>query len=196
MKIEAKLARTMATLAKNGAVSEGTAAGMLAVIKEAGAKTVEAFEELVLAAYLVNGWHQSAGKPEAGSTLEPVPNTVRTYVWEIRAALRDGLKVHTFRTFYELRQARKALSPVAVAGTGKAAGNGHDYPPEVAQDLLGVKVTNPETDTGALFHDMIRLFTELPAEPRLLLGRQLARLMHTYQRKLAAPVKSRRAASG
>lgn len=55
--------------------------------------------------------------------------------------------------------------------------------------VRGVRVASPEKLTGALFHDLVATFLTLPTEPRLMYGRQLTRLMHTYQRKaLPAPV--------
>jgi len=206
MKTETKLARILIQLAAHGAVCEGTAAGILKLVKTAVVKTEEAFTELVKAAYDANGWHLTQGKPAADSKRTPVPATVRTYVWEVRAALRSGLKVGAFNTFYELRKAREALNPapatVLLPANGKTNGNGNGngngtYPPEVAQDLQGVRVVNPEADNGALFHDLIRMFIGLDTEPRLLLERQITRLMHTYQRKAAAPpaAKGRKAAS-
>lgn len=205
MKTENKLARILLLVAKQGAVCDGVAAGVLSLVKSAGIKTTEEFETVARAAYEANGWNVRQGKPEAGSQTTPVPATVRTYMWEVRAAYRAGLTVTKYRTFYELRKARKALNqPVVVpaaAASGTAGngtnGNGHTYPPEVAQDLQGVRVNNPEQDTGALFHDIIGLFVRLDSEPRLLFGRQLTRLMHTYQRKaVVTPAKGRRAATG
>jgi len=210
MKPVTVIAKVFAQLAAAGEAIETTAGGILRAVKAAKITTEEAFEALVKAAYDVNKWHSTQGKPKADSDRRAIPPTVRTYVWEVRAALREGLPVGSYRTFYDLRIARRKLRASSAgepAAAAPAATNGHtaEFPVDVAQDLQGVRVAGPEKATGALFHDLVVTFIALPTESRLMFSRQLTRLMHTYQRKAAQPllalpapavVKPKKAASG
>lgn len=189
------LAVALLGLAQLDAQVEDTASKLLGVVKAQNLTTIEAFDEAIAKAYAENGWQVGSGRPRKGDTERRLtPHTVRTYVWELREAYRAGLEVTKFPTFYALREARKALTAVstttgAAAGGGNGGnGNGHGItiPPEVEQDLLGVRVSGAEPN-GALWHDAILCFAALPTEHRAMYGRQMARLTHRYQPMIARP---------
>lgn len=126
-----------------------------------------------------------------GNSASEVPGTVRTYVTQIRQAIRKKLKVGKYATFYALR---KALAKAQGRSTGKrkkngTGGNGVNMiaiPATLANDFAGVELektpdADPKTGTnGALFHDLAVVFTRLPDGPQSLLGRQLSQLLHKY----------------
>src|SRR5690348_2811284 len=105
MKTETKLARVFTTIAEHGKSTDNVAAGILAIVSEAGIKDAESFDPLVRAAYAANGWNPRPGRPtEETKDLEMVPPTVRTYVTAIRRAFRRGIDVSRLKNFYELRK--------------------------------------------------------------------------------------------
>jgi hypothetical protein len=185
------LAVALAQLARTGAAAERSASYLIGTIREGKLRTLEAFDEAVKAAFEANGWNTRAGKPEAGSERRAVPHTVRTYVWEIRSAFREGVEVWKLRTMYEVRMARAAAKANRTATTeepGEPEPEVMEFPPEVQQDLEGVRVLAVKQPNGALWHDAISLFVRLPTEHRAMYGRQIARIMHKYQGLAPAPV--------
>lgn len=177
MKTETKLAKVFTTIATEGGRLESTAAGVLAIVKDAGINDVEAFDEAVKAAYAANGWNQTAGRPSPDSKAESVPDTVRTYVSWIRSALREGLRVSRFETFQELRNALAKKRGIRVVK--KTANGGARVPKDLAHDFEGIEIAGAQPN-GAVMHDLALVFIKLPPDDRALLGRQLNRLAHTW----------------
>jgi hypothetical protein len=177
------LAVSLAQIATTGAEVEKAATGLLTSIRAAGITTLAAFDEAVKAAYDANGWNTRPGKPTEDR--RSVPHTVRTYVWEIRSAFRAGVEVQRMKSMYDIRMAKKAIKEAntGAEGTGglEVASPLTDLPPEVVQDLEGVRVLAPRQPNGALFHDLIACFITLEPEQRSVFGRQLARILHRYQ---------------
>lgn len=187
------LAVPLAEIATTGEKVERAAVTLLTAIRQGDLRSLGAFDDAVNAAYEANRWHTRPGRP--AKDRRSVPHTVRTYVWEIRSAYRAGLEVWKFKTMYELRMARKAEKESAVETTATESEEQAQVtiPASVAQDLEGVRVLAIRQPNGALFHDLISLFIQLPDDQRALLGRQLARLLHRYQaaQSVPAPVPQR-----
>jgi hypothetical protein len=194
-KVTGSLAALLVNLAAVGEQTEQAAGSLLRMIESQNIRDVKAFDAAIVAAYTENGWNAKPGRPSVDSDRRVVPHTVRTYVWEVRSALREGLPVWTFQTFYVLRMARKAKKE-QVAGSGAApsaaasapstepGGNGHPsvlVPEDAKQDFEGVRIGGGAGPNGALFHDLMVCYLNLRPEDRALLGRQLARLLHKYQ---------------
>lgn len=172
------LAAALAKIGTQGQKTEDLASTMLRTVK--AVRTIEAFDATVKAAYEINGWNSRQGRPSAEKR-DKVPNTVRTYVWEMRSALKTGVKVWECKNFYELRIAHGKAREKAVKKAARNApvnGNGGLLPD--IHEFAGTRVTGQEPN-GALFHDLILVFALLAPEQRVLLGRNLNRMLHRYQ---------------
>lgn len=181
------IAQALAAVAEQGEKIESTAGGMLQSIRDGNIRTIEAYDDAVKKAYEVNGWHVRRGKPTDDRRL--VPGSVRTYVWELRAAFKDELPVWTYKTFYEMRLARKKIATPS-AGQGGGSRTQASAGTETQSDLpalVGVRMTNGTEPNGGLFHDMILLYMKLSTDARTLLERNLSRLLHRYQTELPPP---------
>ncbi len=150
------LANTLRRIAADGQRLEDTAGHMLKVVAEMDVRTLAAFDALVREAYRANGWHAGRGRPPADATAETVPPVVSTYVSEVRAAFRLGLKVQSFESFYALHLAiqKKRAALEARAGTGA-------WPA-----LQGVRISSPDKLTGAPLHDFFVKYVQQDQTPR------------------------------
>jgi len=125
-------------------------------------------------AYAENGWQKGGGRPKTGVINTPVPEVVRTYASEIRAAYRLELDVLTFDNIKTLRNAvrdkrRKLLGiPESSEGTQKP------------KQLEGVTVSGTAHMNGALFHDLIVIYEVLPDEEQSKLEASLERLLKKF----------------
>jgi hypothetical protein len=136
-------------------------------------KTARKFAGAVRAAYAANGWHSGRGRPVKGEDKrQPVPATVKTYVWEVKRALTAGLKVWTYRTFYELRR--------AMAARHLQLSRRHTPLSALDPELQGIRLVHPKQFTGHLLHDLAVTFTKVPAERRDHLKAALLRLVKQY----------------
>lgn len=145
------------------------------VVRNAKIRKLEAFNEAVALAYADNGWHTAIGKPKGNAKTQPAPRTVRTYVWEFRTAFKLGLPVGSMTSLYELRQAvaaNRKKRPIAAA---------NDERPE---ELKGVSIRQPDTIVGAVFHDIIAVYANLPEADQQSVVAQLNRILHRYQRQV------------
>lgn len=179
--LTAAFAKALAELGAQGEKTEDLASSLLRIIKEQMVRTIEDLDAVITAAYDLNGWNTRQGRPTVEKRAK-VPNTVRTYMWELRSAVKDGVPVWNFKTFYEVRLARKKAKVVAkpvVADDGRV-----NVLPDLPE-LDGVRISHGDAPTGSLFHDLILLFVTIPDEQRVLLERNLSRLLHKYQ--VAAP---------
>lgn len=180
------IAQALAAVAEQGEKVESTAGTLLQSVRDGNIRTLEAFDEAVTKAYEVNGWNVRRGKPTSERRL--VPASVRTYVWELRAALIAGVPVWTFKSFYEVRMARqKVAAPAAQGGSRTQVSAGTETQSDLPA-LVGVRMTNGTEPNGGLFHDMILLYTKLNADARVLLERNLSRLLHRYQTELPSVI--------
>lgn len=178
-----KLETVFMHVAEHGDKLEDVASNILRILKARGIKSLDVFDTAVREAYDANGWHTRAGKPANGEEeREAVPTTVRNYVWEVRSAIREGVKVDKIETFYELRQARaKARAKKRERASASITAG--------VEELEGVNVAEPETPNGSLFHDMIVLFLGLPGERQHDFSREVSKLMHRFA--VQAPAKKR-----
>ncbi len=171
------LANTFRRIATDAERLEDTASHILKVVADINARDLKTFDQLVREAYRQNGWNERPGRPSTeAEAATAVPPIVRTYVSEIRAAFRLGLKVRTFESFYQLRRAIREKREQLEAEATVAA---KSWPA-----LRGVKVSSPDKLNGALFHDLIVIYDHLDAESGVALERSVKRLLGKY-RKLA-----------
>lgn len=148
---------------------------ILAAIQEARARRLDQFESMVRDAYEANGWHYRPGRPTSDATGTPVPDAVRTYVSEVRAAYRLKLPIMRYRSMYQLRQAvrrarAKTTMPHAVEG-----------PAEQLPELRGVRVYDDDHLTGALLHDLVVVYEHAPDPDREKLQASLRRLLSRFR---------------
>jgi hypothetical protein len=171
------LARTFRRLAANAQRLEDTATHILNSVSETKVRDVESFDRLIRAAYQQNGWNERPGRPAGeGQAATVVPPVVRTYVSEVRAAIRLGLEIQRFESFYQLRTALRERREQHLAATVLEAGR--------RSALRGVRLSSPDKLNGALFHDLIVIHHQLDEESGAALERALKRLFGKY-RKLA-----------
>lgn len=172
-----KLAVALAAIGTHGEKVEALATTLIRTVKEQGVRTLDAFDESIKGAYDLNGWNTRQGRPTAEKRGK-VPHTVRTYVWEMRSALKEGVEIWDCKNFYELRVARAKLAAKAkkAAQPGHSAGDALPDLPEVT----GVRLYGHEP-TGALLHDLILTFVTVSKAQRALLARNLARLLAQYE---------------
>ena len=176
-----QLAVALATIGNAGEKVEALAAQLFRTIKSAGVRDEATFSDAVVAAYELNGWNTRQGRPSIEKRSK-VPATVRTYVWELRSALKAGIPVWEFKSLYELRLARAKAKAKAAKAAAKESGD--SALPELPE-LEGVRVSHADEPNGALFHDLIVLYAHTSESKRTLLGRHLKRLLAQYE--VAAP---------
>lgn len=185
MKIATKLAAVFKTVAEQGTQLESTASAILGLVKQADATgDVKVFDALVSEAYAANGWRDSPGRPPNGTEKKgSAPNTVRTYVAVVRAAIRAGIRIGHYDTFTALRAAleRKTRPANSRQQSQRATSTNGHVPKDVSEDFTGIAVEEYADMNGALFHDLAVTFIHLPRDQRSLFGRQLAKLLHTWQ---------------
>jgi hypothetical protein len=187
-KIEMKFAKVLAAIGNTGQKTEQVSAGLLRLLRENKVRTVAELDPVITQAYAINGWNTRKGRP-TGDKRDKVPHTVRTYVWEMRSAMRDGLPAWSYATFYDMRVARGKLRHVEAKKTAVAGNQALPALPE----LKGVQVGSTNTN-GALLHDLILLFAAIPDAQRVLLAKNLERLMSRYTPAVAViaePAKKR-----
>lgn len=179
-----KLASVLLAIGTDGEKLETRASLLLAFVKDNDVRTLDDLNAAVIAAYGMNGWNTRQGRPTA-ERRDKVPTSVRTYVWELRSAMRDGLPLWTYKTFYELRLARGKLRQKNAAAPVIASNPLPDLP-----ELTGVRVSSVDAPNGHLFHDLLLTFATIPDAQRMLLARNLERLLAKYQ---AVPAEKKRA---
>lgn len=179
MKPETKLAHIFNDIAADGKQMDSRAAQILALVKDARVRDVEAFDSLVTAAYKANGWNQRVGRPALGD--EPkgaVPATVRTYVSLIRRAFRAGVRVSAMPTFRQLK-----LALARTLGKHRRRVNGRAVraiPKRLREDFIGVNLDAANDMNGSLMHDLGAVYVHLPTDQRDLFERQLTKLLRKY----------------
>lgn len=164
-----ELSSILSSIESASGIMDDLARQMLGVVKEAKASTLDAFNEMVSEVYAVNGWSQVAGRPSADSDLKPAPDAVKFYISNIRAAYRLKLDVLGFDTIGALRLAVKEV---------RAATRVPKDHPEPAVD--GVLLTDGERMTGAVFHDLLVLRSNLPEMVQTKLDEECHKLLLRY----------------
>lgn len=156
-----------------GAIALDEVAGrILTAIREAGATTLDAFNDMTAAAFDKNGWSRRVGRPEPGDV--PAPSAVKVYVSTIRAAYRLSVAVADFDSISALRKAVKEAS----AGLSAHSSEHHGAP-----EMKGVKVDKPGALTGSLWHDAIVLWENLPESQQHKLEEAVRKLVERFTAK-------------
>lgn len=88
------------------------------VLRAEDVNDVEHLNKIAAEAYQANGWGLTKGRPAAGSTEKPAPDTVKQYLSYARRGFALKLDVKSFETMYRLKEAIAA--PVAVAANHAA----------------------------------------------------------------------------
>jgi len=167
MKTKHDLAGVFLQIEQAAGAVERISDGILAAVKNGRATTIEQFNDMVAAAYQINGWSQRTGRPPAGSTDKPAPSAVKLYVSNLRLAYRLELDVLSFSNMYALRMALADRMKTTVAG---------ERPPE----LRGLQVSSENAFNGALLHDVVVLYEHLPDDEQTKLERRLRRLYNEF----------------
>lgn len=189
MKAGTKLARVFSTLAQTEQKTESTASEIFAIIKDGSVKTIKAWDALVRDAYETNGWNTRPGRPAAGAQARSdVPDTVRTYVSIVRAALRSKMRMPKYASFSALRTDLAKRRNGGSHG-GRTTSNNSVIPKAARESFIGVSMQAVKEPNGALFHDLGAVYINLPPEHRDVFGRQLNKLLHKYLplAKITAP---------
>lgn len=158
-------------LADTFQVVETVAGRLFGVMREKMIDDLDAFNEEITAAYALDGWSQTKGRPKAGATETPAPDIVQTYVSRIRRGLKLGLDVKSFETMYQLQEATRKFDVYGVA-------NG----PERLPELKGVTIANEDRLTGAFCHDIVVYVKKLPDDKRAEMEEKIRKVMKRYER--------------
>lgn len=166
-----KLSEVFAQIDKASAKLDTLSAQIIDAIRDAKAHTLDAFNELASQAYEENGWSRQSGRPTEGTSEKSAPPTIRNYVSTIRRAYKIGLKVHSFKTLRELRNAVRA-----------AKQEDHEEE-EKPSELIGVSIKAGNQITGALFHDLVVIWEHLSEDDRTAMDSILNRARNRFQKK-------------
>lgn len=145
------LAEALGTIATQSAGLETKADAVLAIIRVTGIADLPAFDSAVKVAYAENGWNTERGRPTGKVKRGIVPPTVKQYISQVRGAYKLKLDPGKYDTFHALRVALKAER----AKQQPAA--------DVDPVMAGAKIVQPDTLTGAPFHDLMALYAEMDA---------------------------------
>lgn len=201
MKTETKLARVFHALGEQEKRTETTAAAVLTIVKSAKINTVEEFDPVVYAAYEANGWNARPGRPAGDAEpKDDVPSTVRTYVTWLRTALREGLNLKRFGTFYELREAvrakhaaqaapRPATRTEVIPAEGPPPMRIDFVPARVKPDIEGIAYTagnvalvnGSEKGHAGLFKNLLLIYANVPAATRREMREKLVAIVNEYR---------------
>lgn len=169
-----QLAAGMLNTGKQGDKTESTANKWFAPLKAMGVTNLDEANVVFSAAYEVNGWSQTKGRPAAGVTLKPAPRAVKLYTTTFRKGYKEGLDVLSFETVGELREAtaKKLAAPSQTAAR----------PPE----LKGIQVSTENRLTGALWHDAVVLHQHLTTDEQQEFEREIRMLMMRFTKNAPA----------
>jgi hypothetical protein len=149
------LAAALAQIGKEGEELDSKAMTVLRIVRAEKINDGKSFNKAVKEAYRANGWFGKPGKPKVGApTQEKVPASVSQYVSTIRAAFRLKMEVTSFTSIHALRVELKAKRAKAIKRAHKANGS---TPPE----MVGIRLQQPDTLNGSIFHDLVALYNAL-----------------------------------
>ena len=152
---QTKLAAALAVIGKGANELDNQATQVLRLVRAEKINDLKGWSAAVRAAYKANGWNGKPGKPKAGAKKAlAVPGTVKQYVSAIRRAFRLKLPVSSYSSFYALRQDLKAR-------TVKAAKRQAKVEAKQPLEMIGIKLRQPDTLNGAIFHDLTVLYQAL-----------------------------------
>lgn len=145
-----KLTKLLKDLSDTGEAQESLGAKCLAFLIEKECWTVELAEIQFGIAYDENGWSRTVGRPKDGATVNPAPVTVKNYISTFRRAYKFELDIRSFKTMGELRTATKDARDAVKKVDG------------ARPELKGIQLSRPNSLIGALWHDLIASWEQLP----------------------------------
>lgn len=161
-----QLAASMIGVGRLGGKIEKMTCSWFAPLKAMEVKTLDEANIVFSAAYEVNGWNQTSGRPPAGSTLTSAPPLVKIYTTTFRKGYKLELDVLSFETVGALRDAinEKRQPIVHRVETHKAPAN------------------VPHGPLGALWHEVEALEEGLTVEEQHEFEREVRMLMERFLR--------------
>lgn len=176
-----KLSVVFNKIANEATKLDGMASEILVTLKRAKARTLEAFDNLVAEAYAANGWNTGpAGRPAAGVEVRPAPDSVKSYVSQIRAAYKEELDVLGFDTMSALRRAvAECRRPREVASSRDVVRRSS------LPEFEGVRLEQDDEFNGALFHDLLVAYELAPEDTREKMQKRLNRVLTEFKPAVA-----------
>lgn len=157
---QTKLAAALAVIGKGANELDNQATQVLRLVRAEKINDLKGWSAAVREAYKANGWNGKPGKPKAGEKKGgAVPATVKQYVSAIRRAFRLKLPVSSYSSFYALRQDLKKR-------TVKAAKRAQAAVAKQPVEMVGIRLQQPETLNGAIFHDLAAMYSALDRQRR------------------------------
>lgn len=158
---------------------DDVAGGLIQLAKENKCATKDEFNVVIYAGYDAKGWSYRIGRPQPGDV--PAPDSIRTYVSEIRRAYDLDVKVLEMKSISELRKAIKSKKPAAAPATPAQSG---------PDELIGVSIKKANHLTGNLFHDVIVLWENLPESQQAKLEKVLRKAVAEFMPKAPPAIKT------
>lgn len=184
--IKSKQGTVLQQIAEQGDKLDNVAGAFMKLVKEENIDTLEKFNPWLAVGYEENGWSNVIGRPAPGSTLVPAPRAVKQYASMFRAAFKYEMNVTEFESVRAMVDAvaekRKELA--------KESGSVELADPE----LKGVVVKKIDRKNGALFHDAIWFFDNLPEDVRDEFAHGLRKLMLKLETKIPREIRKQAAA--
>lgn len=179
------LATVFNQIEKAAGAMDTLAGSVLDAARAYNAEVVERFDLMVYDAYDKCGWSHRIGRPMEGDT--PAPRAIKVYVSTIRAAYRYGVKVLDMHSIDEVR---KALAKAKEhARELERAKHPQTESEPVAPEVEGVTVERADKLTGAMFHDVVVLWENLPEATQAEFGAKLQKLLEQYTKKAPPALK-------
>jgi hypothetical protein len=184
---KSKQALVLQNIAEEGEKLDNVAGAFMKLVKEEKIDSLEKFNPWLEIGYTENGWSSQVGRPGLGvTTLAPAPRAVKQYASMFRAAFKMQLEVLEFET---VRQMVDAVAEKRKELTKEAASLELTDP-----ELKGITVKKADRKNGALFHDAIWFFDNLPQEYRDDFAHGLRKLMIKLETKIPKEIRKQAAA--
>ncbi len=174
------LASILVAVASASDKLDSMAGRILDSLKAVQANTLKKFEAAVTAAYAENKWQRGGGRPvaaEGKEELQKVPDSVRVYISDIRAAYNMGFKVLNYASLEDLRRDLR-MKRQQILGEGV---KGYK-----AEALVGIQLTSETKLNGHVFHDLPVVYLKLGKPQREQLEQALQRVL----KKALQPVRN------
>jgi len=178
---KSKQALVLQQIAEQGDKLDNVAGAFMKLVKEENIDTLEKFNPWLMIGYEENGWSNVIGRPVPGSTLIPAPRAVKQYASMFRAAFKYEMKVMEFES---VRQMVDAVAEKRKELTKEASTLELSNP-----ELKGITVKKIDRKNGALFHDAIWFFDNLPEDVRDEFAHGLRKLMIKLETKIPKEIR-------
>jgi len=183
---KSKQAVVLQQIAEQGDKMDNVAGAFMKLVKEEKIDTLEKFNPWLSIGYEENGWSNVIGRPVPGSTLVPAPRSVKQYASMFRAAYKYEMDVMAFESVRQMvdavaekrKELTKEISSVEVQNP----------------ELKGITVKQADKKNGALFHDAIWFFENLPEDVRDEFAHGLRKLMIKLETKIPKEIRKQAAA--